>query len=54
MLPLAVPMTTHLGTKTGESLHADAAHDTLVQEAVKGAVKDNDEWPCRHQQQHHT
>lgn len=57
MLPLAVPMTTQLGKKTGEGFHADAAtvisHDTLLWRADKGAVKDHDQQPCWHQQQHH-
>lgn len=47
MLPLAVPMTTQLGRKTGENLHADGptviAHDTLLWQADKIAVKDDDE-----------
>ncbi len=47
MLPLAVPMTTQLGRKTGEKLQADGptviAHDTLVWQADKSAVKDYDE-----------
>ena len=46
-LPLSVSMTTQLGKKTGKGLHADVAtviaHDTLVWQADKSAVKDYDE-----------